>query len=318
MSIYLCKRCELLNTKHFNDLKKHLNRKFPCKKNHNSMMYSNDQIIALSLIPSNTQPYINLDEIEHLKDTELLELNKNELFEELENIDKDKNKSCKYCNKEFSNKQCLKKHFIIECYYNYLLSKKESLNNINNIDINNSNNLNINNSSVNSNNITNNNININLEVKTPIPFVNDWDISKISEGDRTKIYVSEYMYKNLLEEILKNELNLNVVIDKNKKSGMVYKDDINKYIQMKSRDIVDNTMEKLNSHLNQFIKDDKTTIKDINTHARRMTNKKMIDYEKDNDIKNSVEKVICECYAERKDEAIKIAKNVVKDKPFSY
>jgi len=311
MSIYLCKRCEILNTKHFNDLKKHLNRKFQCKKNNNTMLYSNDQIMALTLIPINIKPSIIIDEIEHLKDSNLLELNKNELFYELENIDKYTTKICKYCTKEFNTKLCLKKHIILDCFYNQLLKRNES-----NIQINNSNNLNINNSNINSNNITNN-ININVEVKAPIPFTNDWDVSKISERDRTSIYVSEYMYKKLLEEILKNELNLNVVIDKNKKSGMVYKDDTNKYIQMKSKDIVDKTMEKLNSHLNQFIQNDNSTMKDINTHARRINNKKLIDYEKDDDIKNSVEKVICECYAERKNEAIKIAENVVK-KPFSY
>jgi hypothetical protein len=275
------------------------------------MLYSNDQIMALTLIPINIKPSIIIDEIEHLKDSNLLELNKNELFYELENIDKYTTKICKYCTKEFNTKLCLKKHIILDCFYNQLLKRNES-----NIQINNSNNLNINNSNINSNNITNN-ININVEVKAPIPFTNDWDVSKISERDRTSIYVSEYMYKKLLEEILKNELNLNVVIDKNKKSGMVYKDDTNKYIQMKSKDIVDKTMEKLNSHLNQFIQNDNSTMKDINTHARRINNKKLIDYEKDDDIKNSVEKVICECYAERKNEAIKIAENVVK-KPFSY
>ena len=37
-------------------------------------------------------------------------------------------------------------------------------------------------------------------------------------------------YTRLLEEILNDEINLNVIIDKEKDSGMVYKNDIDKYI----------------------------------------------------------------------------------------
>jgi hypothetical protein len=58
------------------------------------------------------------------------------------------------------------------------------------------------------------------------------------------------MYKNFLKEILNNEINLNVVIDKeNNDYCMVYKNNIDKYIQMKSKDIVENTMKKLNCQL---------------------------------------------------------------------
>ena len=57
------------------------------------------------------------------------------------------------------------------------------------------------------------------------------------------------MYTNLLIEILKNEINLNVIIDTDNDSGIVYKNDIDKYIKMKSEDIIDKTMLKLKEHL---------------------------------------------------------------------
>ena len=63
------------------------------------------------------------------------------------------------------------------------------------------------------------------------------------------------MYTKLLEEILKNEINLNIIIDKNDNSGMVYKNDIDTYIKMKIKDIIDKTMEKLKNHLLNFIDD---------------------------------------------------------------
>jgi len=52
--------------------------------------------------------------------------------------------------------------------------------------------------------------------------------------------ISQFMYTELLEEILKNDINLNVIIDKEKNSGMVYKNNIDKYIQMKLKDIISN------------------------------------------------------------------------------
>ena len=70
------------------------------------------------------------------------------------------------------------------------------------------------------------------------------------------------MYTELLEEILKNDINLNVIIDKTNDSGMVYKNNIDKYIQMKLKDIISNTMEKLNNHLNDINKDDSRSFHD--------------------------------------------------------
>ena len=118
------------------------------------------------------------------------------------------------------------------------------------------------------------------------------------------------MYTNLLNEILKNEINLNVIIDKETNSGVVYKNDIDKYIQMKIKDIVDNTMNKLQKHLIDINKEN------INTHimpeiidfSRKIINKKFIDYEKNNNgIKENVIDFISDIYDSNKDGAIKMS-----------
>ena len=55
--------------------------------------------------------------------------------------------------------------------------------------------------------------NIYVEIKQPpISFDNNWNLSQISEGDKSNIMISNFMYTKLLEEILKNEINLNVII----------------------------------------------------------------------------------------------------------
>ena len=128
----------------------------------------------------------------------------------------------------------------MECFYNY----KNVHCNINFSNVSDSNNNNNSNNNITNNNITNN---IYLNIKNPIPFDDNWNISNIDNKD--KIIFSKIMYTNLLTEILKNEINLNVIIDKDNDSGIVYKNNIDKYIKMKSEDIIDKTMLKLKEHL---------------------------------------------------------------------
>ncbi len=121
------------------------------------------------------------------------------------------------------------------------------------------------------------------------------------------------MYTSLLREILKNEINLNVIIDKESNSGIVYKNNIDKYIQMKSKDIVENTMKKLNEQLLEINKDQnvsKNIFPEISDFARKMINKKYIDYTKNNNIKEQVTDLISDIFDSKKDEAVKFSNNI--------
>jgi hypothetical protein len=123
------------------------------------------------------------------------------------------------------------------------------------------------------------------------------------------------MYTGLLEEILKNEMNLNVIIDKENQSGIVYKNDIDKYIEMKSQDIVNNTMEKLKNQLLDINNETKDMVfKENNDFNRRMITKKYIDYTRDVNIQEQVFDFISNAFDKKKDDAIKISKNVLKNK----
>ena len=118
------------------------------------------------------------------------------------------------------------------------------------------------------------------------------------------------MYTNLLEEILKNEFNLNVIIDKDNESGVVYKNDIDKYISMKSKDIVSNTMDKLQKHLLDMNSSDKLSYENLLDYSRKMIRTKHIDYVKDETINNGVNKCIENIFINKKYDAIKISSNV--------
>jgi hypothetical protein len=118
----------------------------------------------------------------------------------------------------------------------------------------------------------------------------------------------------LLEEILKNEINLNIIMDNESDSGMVYKNDIVKYVEMKSKDIVEKTMEKLNNQLLDINNDDKVLFNDIMDYCRKMINKKYIDYQKDEAIQKNVEKLLINMYETKKHQAKEMAEKVLNNK----
>ncbi len=299
---YKCARCVNFESSSFRDIKKHIFRKIPCKKNNKTLFWSDDQIIVLSMLPNLEDASYN---IQHLDNSNIITDNSTELLQEIENIEKNKIKCCKYCNESFNLIIDLKKHVILTCFFDMLNKRKALLNSNTTINCNNYNQCTINNN--------NNIINIKLEIKSPVPFDDDWNTSHISNTHKERLTTSKYMYSKLLEEILKNEINLNVIIDSKKDSGMVYKNDIDKYIQMKSKDIVEKTMQKLNSHLIQFNKDDKESLDESVTHSIRMINKKHIDFQKSNEIQNNVGNLICSIYENKRNDAIDVAKHMMND-----
>lgn len=310
---YICKRCNYkcsIQT----DIIKHMKKKNICPKSLESYTFSEDQISVLSLLPYiNNVNIANDNEIEYLKNSNLVTNNINELIEFIESIHKNKIRKCNYCYETFDKALDLKKHVVLNCFY-----KKIQKNINNDIDDNStkSNNITYNNI-INSNNTNNtintiNNItNIIVEIKNPVPFDEDWDISKIHSDTKMAIVFNNLMYTTFLEEILKNDTNLNVIIDKKSKSGIVYKNDIDKYIKMKLNDINDRTMEKLKNQLLNINEEIKPKIFD-DTHVfnRRMITKKYIDYCKNEDLQQQVSMCLSNVYDKKTKEAIEKSKLV--------
>lgn len=320
---YKCSICDF-TTIYYNDIKRHINRINKCSKNHNNdnkIIYSDDQLFVLSLIPyDNNVHNVTKEEITHLKNSRILIGNKDELFNNIDDIVKNKLKTCKYCNLKFNKINDLKKHIVVNCFFENLKKNNNEQNPNKNLIINSNNTEQSNNeNSFNTNNynqcnVSNNIININLEIKSPVPFDQNWDISKINDKTKRGIIVSNIMYTSLLEEILKNEINLNIIMDNESDSGMVYKNDIVKYVEMKSKDIVEKTMEKLNNQLLDINNDDKVLLNDIMDYCRKMINKKYIDYQKDEAIQKNVEKLLINMYETKKHEAKEMAEKVLNNK----
>ena len=125
---------------------------------------------------------------------------------------------------------------------------------------------------------------------------------------KTDLTFSHKMYTNLLIELLQNEINLNVIIDNEQTSGIVYKNNIEKYIHMKSKDIAQNTMEKLKNHLEDFNKNNTHTIPEIIDLSNKNITEKYNNYKNNEHIQNCVDKLICDIFKNKKNESINIAK----------
>jgi hypothetical protein len=289
---------------------RHLKTKKKCERNKQfgSLQYSKDQVLVLTLLPyQNNIHTINQDEIQELKSKNVLIPKKDKLFDTIININKNKLKDCIYCDKTFQNCIDLRKHLLLGCY----IEHNKDLPIITNNTISESYNTNTTN---NNTNITNNipitiTNNINLQVKPPISFYEDWNISDIK--DKAEIIFSNFMYTDLLKEILKNDSNLNVILeDKNDETGFVYKDEVNKYIKMKVQDIVDTTMTKLNHHLSQFVCDKSgKLIQKYLDEVKNEIDKKLDDYKTNKTINTGVKSVISDIYEQKKDDAVKITKS---------
>jgi hypothetical protein len=138
-------------------------------------------------------------------------------------------------------------------------------------------------------------------LKNPVSFDEDWDTSKIPNEKKLSLIVSKIMYTGLLEEILKNDNNLNVIIDKNSDSGLVYKNNTDKYVKMSKKDIVDIIMNKLQKHLlelNNYCSN--LCFEEFIIESKRVIIQKNTDYHKNSDIQKIVQDFITNMYETKK------------------
>jgi len=194
---------------------------------------------------------------------------------------------CLKCNKNFCNNNTLKRHIEKSC-------KKITLDNTSE---------------------TSDKSNISNESKVcdikpdsiTISFNDKWDTSHIDNKDKFIMLFTTSRFTKTLEYILKNNVNLNVLIDKTSDYGLVFID--GKFIKMDIDTIVKQTINKLYEHLTNFHKDI-SNIFDIDKHPLNY-NFDTINYkfnsfhrlDKDNIIK--VNNYIIDIYSKYSDNAVK-------------
>ncbi len=312
MTLYVCIRCNKYETKIFCDIKRHCLRHTPCKKRNDVMLISEDQQLIMTLMPYyNNSHSIEYNDLDHLSNSNIISKNRVQLFNELDNIIKNNIKICKYCNEEFESIYLLRKHTVIKCFYdnlknNYDLEDKTIINSSFNNTINNNNV---------TNNITNitNNSNYNIFFDLPVPFEDDWDLSKITKSDKSDIMVSQYVFSKLLSEILNNDKNSNVIIDKDDKSttGMVYLNHKRQYIIMSKKDIVSKSMDKLYDNAFNIVDSNKDCTKIIKEMSKDYIHNKYNQFVSDVEHKDEFNEYIIDIFDKNKNTAICKYKQVI-------
>lgn len=321
---YLCKRCNYKTNK-FCDIKKHIYKAKICDKDPRLYAYSNDQLFIASLLPCDEDTIFDINNFKNIKN---LLKNKEILFSILYEIDKKKNKICKYCSEEFNKVQDLKNHIIIQCFPNEIMkmneieSKEFILKNSCDNTEHSHNTTTTTTTTENSHNVTLNlTNNITLNITRPVGFNEDWDLSKINKSDKELLLFSKIMYTKLLEQIMENELNLNVIIDKETNTGIVYSKDkendkTSDYIKMDFEDIVKKSMEKLNKNLIDILNDAKSSDiyeNDFLNKSENNINVKLKNFLKNKDTQDKVEDYMTKVFESKKESAIKIMKDINSD-----
>jgi len=223
MFYYQCKRCNYISKQKV-DMKRHLERQKKCIIT-NETDKDDFQLCEESLV----KHYINKE----LKS--IMKINKVDC--------NDKKFECNICNKIYHNKSNLNKHLKNNnCDIPFQNNDNDGriiqqINNIQNIAV--------------QNNV------INININSLRGFDEDWNISNITKDMREKLLLSDKKFTNTLENILKNDENLNIIL-KDKVTGLVYKIKNNEYEAMPVKDIFEETMYKIYKHLRDFFQEIKT------------------------------------------------------------
>ena len=259
-------------TKYKNDMRRHLNIKQKCKKKNITSVIYNEEL--------------------DIKSLEKIDL----ITDEPKNSDtEEKNFMCEYCSKKFSRKYNLKIHLDNIC------KKKENLTNNNS-----SNNIINNFNTVTS--TTNNNIMFNILVN---PYEHKFDTSHIDNLTKMDMIIN-IIFTKALEHILENKNNLNILVDDDHETAIVYKNDTDKFVRVKKDEFTKNVMKNMKdvlSDMNDEIEKNPYLTKRID-EIIELKYKNYIEEKKTNDMVNDM---ICKIYDQKKIEIQEIFKNVNKN-----
>jgi hypothetical protein len=194
---------------------------------------------------------------------------------------------CKNCCKNFSNKSNLNKHIKFVCYSTI----KNTTNNIQNIGIQNI---------------------ININLSNPIKgFDQDWCTANIDHQKKGEILLSNSKFSKTLENILNDKINLNVIMDQDEKTCIVYNNEKNKYEPMTKKDIIEKSMEKVYNEINKNNIND-LSIKSLENELNILETK-YSNFFKFEDAKKIVNNSFSKLYGDKKEEAENIYYDFMKE-----
>jgi hypothetical protein len=237
----------------------------------------------------------------------------NEIFElSMIKVCKRNKFKCKNCNGRYVNKSCLKIHMEKSCKFKNDNIENDNVNIINNDNqiniINNDNQINIQNDNkinIQKLNITNNITNI-ININLPVSFDKEWNLEHFDNYLKIQSVICKNKFTGFLNSVLKNKINLNVVLDKNMKEARIFNGD--KYENIAIEELSEKSMEKIYNQLSKLKEDFKCDdgLEISFDEDIKMIEKKYEEYKKSSEIKKKVEEHIAFIYDTKKEEAYEI------------
>ena len=278
-SYFECKRC-FYKTNIKANINKHLDIKILCDRTLESFKYNDDELRSLSLVRIYPNKIINENSTE-------------------------KSFICSTCNKNFLSLKSLKQHNAKSCS-NSLSSNMSKNINVNVEDIQTCNDINSTNNEQYNNEHSYNNTNSNNISIVINNFDDKWNTDHIDDKLKLLLLLNKTKFTTTLQNILENEVNLNVLIDKTSDTGLVYNN--NTLQKMDVKDIVQKSMDKLFQQLSIF--KDELIHPDLNieetylNHAVKDSSVKLSDYHQNDSIKNTVNKLISQIYSQKNNSTV--------------
>jgi hypothetical protein len=156
-------------------------------------------------------------------------------------------------------------------------------------------------------------------------FDEDWNVDHIDDYLKLFILLSQTKYTDFLKEVMKNKKNLNIIIEKNSDSGLVYKNESDNYVKIKIKELLEQLMIKINMQLQKIFdeylsekhnieKSVLNTIKDEKIN----NNTKLSDYMNNSNLKKIVDTILLDILNKNREYALLVSKNLGNNKKIGY
>ena len=156
-------------------------------------------------------------------------------------------------------------------------------------------------------------------------FDEDWSIEHIDHYLKLFILLSQTKYTDFLKEVMKNKENLNIILEKNSDSGLVYKNHNESYVKIKVNELLEKIMIKINEQLQKIFDEylsEKHNIEKgvLNTIKDEKINNniKLEDYMNNSNLKKIVDTILLDILNKNREYALMVSKNLGNNEKIGY
>ena len=156
-------------------------------------------------------------------------------------------------------------------------------------------------------------------------FDEDWNVEHIDHYLKLFILLSQTKYTDFLKEVMKNKVNLNIILEKNSDSCLIYKNKTESYVKIKINELFEKLMVKINEQLQKIFDEylsekhniEKSVLNTIK-YEKINNNIKLEDYTNNSTLKKIVDSILLDILNKNREYALLVSKNLGNVKKIGY